>query len=92
MVDVVLRLRPSEYGPWRIHPNAATGHGCVSVLLLRSVEIGALPRKVHRDASCCGLREINLANGEQIFETGAEYCFDKTGHQFSVPVQSHEDS
>jgi len=26
-VDVVLQSRPSEYGPGRGHPNAASGHG-----------------------------------------------------------------
>ena len=30
------------YGPGRIHPKAASGHGCITVLLLTSVEIGGI--------------------------------------------------
>ena len=38
-MDVVLLSRPPEYGPGRFHPNAASGHGCISVLLLGPVDI-----------------------------------------------------
>ncbi len=41
-MDVVLQSRPPEYGPGRFHPKAASGHGCITVLLLRSVEIGGI--------------------------------------------------
>ena len=41
-MDVVLQSRPPEYGPGRDHPKAASGHGCITVLLLRTVEIGGI--------------------------------------------------
>ena len=39
---MVLQSRPPEYGPGRFHPKAASGHGCITVLLLGSVEIGGI--------------------------------------------------
>ena len=41
-MDVVLQQRPPEYGPGRLHPKAALGQGCITVLLLGSVEIGGI--------------------------------------------------
>lgn len=41
-VDVEIQSRPPEYGPWRHHPQAATAHGCITVLLLTSVENGGI--------------------------------------------------
>jgi hypothetical protein len=41
-LDVVLQSRPPEYGPGRFHPKAASGQGCITVLLLRPVEIGGI--------------------------------------------------
>lgn len=41
-VDVEIQSRPPEYGPGRHHPQAATGHGCVTVLLLASVQNGGI--------------------------------------------------
>jgi hypothetical protein len=41
-MDVVLQSQPPEYGPGRFHPKAASGHGCITVLLLKSVEIGGI--------------------------------------------------
>ncbi len=32
-----------EHGPGRFPPKAASGHGCVTVLFLRAVDIGGLP-------------------------------------------------
>ena len=39
-MDVVLQSRPPEYGPVRFHPKAASGQGCVTVLLLPAMENG----------------------------------------------------
>ena len=39
-MDVVLQSRPPEYGSGRFHPEAASGHGCITVRLLGAVEIG----------------------------------------------------
>jgi hypothetical protein len=41
-LDVVLQSRPPEYGPGRFHPKAASGQGCITVLLLGPVEIGGI--------------------------------------------------
>jgi hypothetical protein len=41
-VDVEIQSRPPQYGLGRHHPKAATGHGCITVLLLTSVEIGGI--------------------------------------------------
>ena len=41
-MDVVLQSRPPEYGPGWIHPKAASGQGCITVLLLGPVEIGGI--------------------------------------------------
>jgi hypothetical protein len=41
-MDVVLQSRPPEYGPGRFHPKAASGQGCITVLLLGPVEIGGI--------------------------------------------------
>ena len=46
-MDVVLQSRPPEYGPGRFHPKAASGHGCINVLLLGSVEIGGITDKAN---------------------------------------------
>jgi len=43
-MDVVLQSRPPEYGPGRFHPKAASGHGCITVLLLGPVEIGGITK------------------------------------------------
>lgn len=39
-VDVVLQSRPPEYSLGWVHRKATSGHGCVTVLLLRTLEIG----------------------------------------------------
>ena len=44
-MDVVLQSRPPEYGLGRFHPKAASGHGCITVLLLGSVEIGGITQR-----------------------------------------------
>ena len=41
-MDVVLQSRPPEYGSGRFHPKAASGQGCITVLLLGPVEIGGI--------------------------------------------------
>lgn len=41
-MDVVLQLRPSEYGPGRFHPKAVSGDGCITVLILGPLEIGVI--------------------------------------------------
>ena len=41
-MDVVLQSRPPEYGSGRFHPEAASGHGCITVRLLGAVEIGGM--------------------------------------------------
>ncbi len=45
-MDVVLQSRPPEHGPGQFHPKAASGHGCITVLLLWSVEIGRITLQV----------------------------------------------
>ena len=37
-----LQSRPPEYGPGRFHPKAASGQGCIDVLLLAAVEYGGV--------------------------------------------------
>jgi hypothetical protein len=41
-MDVVLQSRPPEYGSGRFHPKAASGQGCITVLLLGPVEYGGI--------------------------------------------------
>ncbi len=41
-MDVEIKSRPPEYGLGRHHPQAATGHGCITVLLLASVKNGGI--------------------------------------------------
>jgi hypothetical protein len=41
-MGVVLQSRPPEYGLGRFHPNAALGHGCITVLLSGPMEIGGI--------------------------------------------------
>jgi hypothetical protein len=41
-MDVVLQSRPPKYGPGRFQPNAALGHGCLTVLLLGPLENGGI--------------------------------------------------
>ena len=45
---MVLQSRPPEYGPGRFHPKAASGHGCITVLLLASVKIGGITKSAVR--------------------------------------------
>lgn len=47
-VDVEIQSRPPEYGLGRHHPQAATGHGCITVLLLASVQNGGITIKERR--------------------------------------------
>ena len=41
-VDVEIQSRPPKHGLGRHHPQAATGHGCITVLLLASVQNGGI--------------------------------------------------
>ena len=45
-----LQSRPPEYGPGRFHPKATSDHGCINVLLLKSVEIGGITLAAANDA------------------------------------------
>jgi len=41
-VQVEIQSRPPEYGPGRHYPKTATGHGCVTVLLLAALKKGGI--------------------------------------------------
>ena len=53
-VDVVLQPGPPQYGLGRIHTKAATGHGCVTFLLLRPLQKGRITDTL------AGLELLNL--------------------------------
>jgi len=46
-MDVVLKPLSPAYGLGRFHPEEAFGRGCISVLLLGSVEIGGITEQLH---------------------------------------------
>ncbi|WP_233506084.1 hypothetical protein, partial [Rhodoferax lacus] len=61
-MDVVLQSRPPKYGPGRFHPKAASGHGCITVLLLGSVEIGGITDQHIVSKACVELLRLgNMA-------------------------------
>ena len=50
-MDVVLQQRSPEYGSGRFYPKAASGHGCITVLLLGPVKIeGITGQRIRRAA------------------------------------------
>ena len=58
-MDVVLQSRPPEYGPGRFHPKAASGHGCITRLLLGPVEIGVITLEImQNDVIICPMRTL----------------------------------
>ena len=40
--DVVLQLLPTQHGLGRIHAKAATGHGCITLLLMKPLQKGMI--------------------------------------------------
>jgi hypothetical protein len=59
-VDVEIQSRPPQYGLGRHHPKAATGHGCITVLLLTSVEIGGITAGIDAEPTASILRKLLL--------------------------------
>ena len=73
-MDVVLQLRPPKYGPGRVHPKAASGLGCITVLFGDSGTPGGLTLDVA--ARCVSERmRLDFWLGPSRVTYGQNFCF-----------------
>jgi hypothetical protein len=58
-MDMVLHLRPTQHVHGWVHSKAATGHGCITFLLLRHLQMGRITFLIqqHRQSSYAGTKQ-----------------------------------